>query len=54
MAPTKKKKIIIKFYKLAASKNKQENIVRNELEALRKSSLRTITLKCSQGLRRSP
>lgn len=48
-----KKKIIIKFYKLAATKNKQESTIRNESEALTESALRTITLMQSQGLRRS-
>lgn len=48
------KKIIIKFYKLAATKNKQESTIRNESEALTESPLRTITLMQSPGLRRSP
>lgn len=48
-----KKKIIIKFYKLAATENKQESTIRNESEALTESPLRTITLMQSQGLRRS-
>lgn len=48
------KKIIIKFYKLAATKNKQESTIRNESAALTESPLRTITLMQSQGLRRSP
>ena len=38
------KKIIIKFYKLAATENKQESTIRNESEALTESPLRTITL----------
>lgn len=46
-----KKKIIIKFYKLAATKNKQESTIRNESEALTESALRTITLMQSQGLK---
>ena len=48
-----RKKIIIKFYKLAATENKQESTIRNESEALTESPLRTITLMRSQGLRRS-
>lgn len=39
-----KKKIIIKFYKLAATTNKHESTIRNESEALTQSPLRTITL----------
>lgn len=44
MTQTKKKKIIIKFYKLAATTNKHESTIRNESEALTQSPLRTITL----------
>lgn len=51
--PQTKEKIIIKFYKLAATKNKQESTIRNESHGLTESPLRTITLMQSRGLRRS-